>query len=358
MSKKKKSVYAKLIANPGSGNVSGRGKLLEEVTRYLKKMDVDVDVVIAKPKEAAIPIAKRAVKDGYELIIAMGGDDTIEAVIRAIAGSKVRLGMIPVGTANNLAKGLGIPEDIKQACELIAEGRTRKLDVGQVKVGKHRKLPFFELVTIGIIAEIYPDALHARKGRIQAITGVIQKAISHVVNPKITVQMDGESSVSIDTMLAIVTNVPLIGTNMLIAPDTSSDDGLFDVSLFPNFSKAELIGYFNKINNFGIAEDGKIQRYRARKIKIKSSPKLKVMADGVMMGKGTVKIKPHKGVLRVIAPKVGAGIEKPKTLEVKNLPAPVAPAVDKNAEQNHGMHDKEHDERREEVPEIVNENGK
>ena len=133
MSKKQKNIRAKLIANPGSGTSSDRGKLLEQVTRSLKELGVKVDVVVAKPKEKAIPIARKAVKEGYKLIIAMGGDDTIEAVIRGMAGSKARLGIIPVGTANNLAKSFGIPEDVEQVCALIASGHFRKLDMGQVK---------------------------------------------------------------------------------------------------------------------------------------------------------------------------------------------------------------------------------
>ena len=83
MSKKKnKTIQAKLIANPGSGTSSDRGKLLEQVTRYLKDEGIKVDVAIAKPKEKTIPIARKAVKDGYKVIIAMGGDDTIEAIIQ------------------------------------------------------------------------------------------------------------------------------------------------------------------------------------------------------------------------------------------------------------------------------------
>ena len=131
MSKKNNSNRAKLIFNPGSGTDPDRGKLLEQVTRWLKNKGVKVDVAIAKPHEKAIPIARRAVKNGYKVVIAMGGDDTIEAVIRGIAGSKVRLGMIAVGTANNLAKSLGIPEDPNEACELIATGHFRKLDLLQ-----------------------------------------------------------------------------------------------------------------------------------------------------------------------------------------------------------------------------------
>ena len=112
-------------------------------------------------------------------------------------------------------------------------------------------------------------------------------------------------------MLAIVSNVPLIGPNMLVDPDASMEDGLLDVSVYPNFSKAELLAYFAKLMNESNTDDGKIQRYRARKLKIKASPKLEVMADGVMLGKGKVKIKVLPGALRVIAPEVGTGAEKP-----------------------------------------------
>src|SRR5690242_7005983 len=152
MSKKDKTICAKLIANPGSGTSSDRGVLLEKVTRCLKDQGIEVDVAVAKPKEEAIPIARRAVKDGYKIIIGMGGDDTIEAIIRGMAESKARLGIIPVGTANNLAKGFGIPEDPQAACKVIAEGNVRKLDLGVVSVNKGKPLHFFELVTVGIAA--------------------------------------------------------------------------------------------------------------------------------------------------------------------------------------------------------------
>src|SRR5512143_4165765 len=211
MSHKDKKVYAKLIANPGSGNASGRGQLLEQVTRSLKDQGVKVDVAVAKPHEAALPIARRAVKEGYQIIIAMGGDGTVEAIIRGIAGSKARLGIIPAGTANDLAKSLGIPEDPLQACALIADGHFRKLDLDQVRVGQGKKMPFFELVTVGIGAAVYEDALHASTGRLSSLMGAIQTVLAHETKPTITVVMDDDSNVTLETMLAIVSNVPLIG---------------------------------------------------------------------------------------------------------------------------------------------------
>jgi diacylglycerol kinase (ATP) len=340
MSKKSKKVWAKLIANPGSGNATGRGQLLEQVTRSLKDQGVKVDVAVAKPHEAALPIARRAVKEGYKIIIAMGGDDTVEAVIRGMAGSKARLGIIPVGTANDLAKSLGIPEDPLQACALIANGHFRKLDLGQVKVGKGKKLPFFELVTVGIGAAVYEDALHASKGRLSSLMGAIQTVLTHETKPKITVTMDDDSNITVDTMLVIVSNVPLIGPNMLVAPAASLDDGLFDISLYPDFSKSEALAYFTKVANEGHADDGKIQRYRASKVKIKASPKLEILADGILLGKGTVRIKVLPGALRVIAPEVGTGVEKPPQVTGADLPAPVAPAVTSKAPPKNGSQPK------------------
>lgn len=325
MSKNKKPIV-KLIANPGSGKQSGRGKLLEQATTSLKEKGMKVDVAVAKPKEQAIPITKKAIKDGYKVIIAMGGDDTVEAVIRGMAGSKARLGIIPVGTANNLAKSLGIPEDVEAACSLIASGDTRKLDMGLVRVGKGKKFPFFELVTLGIAAAIYPDALRVRKGKLSRVKGLIQTVLSHESRPEMTLIMDGESNVTVESMLAIVSNVPLIGPNMLVDPDASMDDGLFDISVYPGFSKAELLAHFASVTNEKRSDHGKIQRYRAEKIKIKTSPKQEVLADGVMLGKGKVRIKLLPGALKVIAPPAGTGVEKPQEEAGADLPAPVAPA--------------------------------
>ena len=112
---KKQSVVAKLIANPGSGKMAGN-KLLEQVTRSLQDQGLKPDVVLVKPNEKAVPIARKAVRDGYQIVIAMGGDDTIWAVIRGIAGTKARLGIIAAGTENNVARSLGIPEDPRAAC--------------------------------------------------------------------------------------------------------------------------------------------------------------------------------------------------------------------------------------------------
>lgn len=329
MSKKSKPIRALLIANPGSGKVEGKSALFEQVVLDLKAKGIKLDVALAKPNAKATPIARAAVKAGYKLIIAMGGDDTIESVIRGMAKSKTVLGIIPAGTANNLARSLGISEDPKEACTLIAGGQIRKLDLAQVKVGKGKKFIFIDVLTVGIAAAVYTSAIHSvkGKGRLASIKEELYEFLTQPATPQITVEMDGQTNISVETMLVLVANFPLTGMNMLIDPTASTDDGLLDISMFPNIGKAELLAYGVGTLNEGKTDNGKITRYRARKLKIKSAPSLEVMADGVMLGKGTVKIKVLPGVLRVIAPPVGTGLEKPQPASAASLPTPIAPAA-------------------------------
>jgi diacylglycerol kinase (ATP) len=128
-------------------------------------------------------------------------------------------------------------------------------------------------------------------------------------------------------MLVTITNTPVTGIKNLVAPDASMDDGLLDISVYPGFSKAELLNYFIKTANEGTTPDGRIQRYRAKKIKVKTSPKLDISSEGIIVGKGTAWIKLLPGAMRVIAPEVGAGAEKPQEKDVKDMPAPVSPVA-------------------------------
>src|ERR1051326_2780240 len=132
----------KLIANTGSGNPLEANTRIEQVTRCLLDLGVNVDVALAHPAREAVSIAKKAVKKGYSTVIAMGGDGTISAVIRGVVGSDVHLGIIPAGTENDIAASLGIPDDPREACALIASDHTRELDLAQISTKKEKKFVF------------------------------------------------------------------------------------------------------------------------------------------------------------------------------------------------------------------------
>jgi len=329
MSKKNKSIRVKLIANPGAGKASDAANNLKLVTGYLEKNGLKVDVALAKPKEEATPIARRAVKDGYEIVIAMGGDGTIEAVMRGLIGSKVRLGIVPAGTENNIAMSLGISQDLEEACTLIASDNTLKLDVGQVKTRKGKKFVFFEMATIGLSAAIYPDANKVASGKLSSIKDTALTFIHQETRPKVFLTLNDESKIEVTTMLVMVSNTPVFGKNFMVAPEASLQDGLLDISVYPDFSKVELLRYYAAVVDGGYSGDGKVQHYQARKLKVKTSPKLDVMADGVALGRGTVTIKVRPGALRVITTEKTPGLESPQKDAAEILPEPVSPTVEK-----------------------------
>jgi YegS/Rv2252/BmrU family lipid kinase len=325
MSKKDKVIRAKLIANPGAGKPEETPKQLEQAARFLQQHGIEVNVALAKPKEEATPLAKQAVKDGYDMVIAMGGDGTLEAVLRGMVGRKTPMGIIPTGTQNNIAKSLGIPLDLEEACALIASKHIRKIDVGRAKVKNGKKLYFFELTAIGLVAALYPQANKLQDGKLSKLKDVALTLIHQEPEPEVFLTLDDESKVKIKTMLIVVSNAPMFGANFLVAPDASVTDGLLDISVYPDFSKTELLAYYARIRDEGYSPNEKVQRYRASKLEIKTNPKMDVMADGVMLGKGKVEITTKARGVWMITPE--DHVAPPALIKdaAQELPAPVSP---------------------------------
>ncbi len=149
-------------------------------------------------------------------------------------------------------------------------------------------------------------------------------------SPKVFLTLDDESKIEVETMLVMVSNTPAFGKKFLVAPNASLQDGLLDISVYQDFSKAELLGYYAKVMDGGYSGNGKVQRYQARKLQVKSSPKLKVMADGIELGKGTVTVRMRPGALRVITPEKSPDATKPQRDGTAMTSVPVATVAEKN----------------------------
>jgi diacylglycerol kinase (ATP) len=308
---KNRTLHAKLIANPGAGQVMKQASVMEDVTQHLMDHGIQVDVALAHPIREATRAAKKAVKKEYDIIIAMGGDGTLGAVIRGMVGAKARLGIIPAGTANDFALSLGIPEDIKKACALITAGHTRKLDLGRLRTNKTDRFDFFMVTTVGIVSTVFPMIKNVPEGEYAHLTDALKTLFKFNSTPTVHLTLDEQPEIKVETMLVTITNTPLIGLHNLVAPDASLEDGLLDIAVYPDFSKAELLSYFARTADENGPSDAKVQRYRASKIKIKTSPKLDIAAEGLMMGKGKAWIKALPGAIRVFVPEAGIHIEKP-----------------------------------------------
>jgi diacylglycerol kinase (ATP) len=202
--------------------------------------------------------------------------------------------------------------------------------MGQVKTRKGKKFIFFEMATVGLTAAIYPDANKIAGGNLSRIKDAALTFMHQETKPTIFLTLNDESKIEIETMLVMASNTPVFGKNFLVASAASLQDGLLDISVYPDFSKVELLSYFAAVMDGGDSGDGKVRKYQARKIKIKSSPKLDVMADGVALGRGTVTIKARPGALRVITNKNSPDLENPQKDAGETTPKPVSTIVGEN----------------------------
>jgi YegS/Rv2252/BmrU family lipid kinase len=302
MPKSNKRIHAKLIANPGAGQVLDQASLLTKTARCLMDCGLDVDVALERPTKQAARAAKQAVEDGYDLVIGMGGDGTIGGVIRGMVNSGVPLGVIAAGTENDFAHTLGIPDDVEAACQLIASGKTRPVDLGRLKTKKTDRFDFFMVTAIGLVATVFPMIKNIPEGDYSGIMDAVKTLLRFNSSPRIYMELDNQPEIEIETMLVTIANTPLIGLNNLLAPDASLEDGLLDIAVYPGFSKAELAAYFARTVKQIATADDKVQRYRARKIKIRTEPELDIAAEGLMMGKGKARLKALPAALQVIAP--------------------------------------------------------
>jgi diacylglycerol kinase family enzyme len=174
---------------------------------------------------------------------------------------------------------------------------------------------------------MFPEVKRIPKGNLSTLKDAVETFLDYEAKPEVNLSLDGDSKIKVNTMLVTVANTPLIASKNLVAPDASMEDGLFDISVFPDFSKAEVLGYFARTSNEGLRPDGKLQRFRAGKIKVKTTPELDIAADGILLGKGKAVIKMCPGALRVFAPPVDAGAEKTPEEKAEGLPAPLSPYV-------------------------------
>jgi diacylglycerol kinase family enzyme len=186
------------------------------------------------------------------------------------------------------------------------------------------------MATIGFSTAIYPSGDKLISNQSVDSKDDAKTLDNQENKPKIFLTMDDESKIKVETMLVMVSNIPILGKNFRVAPEASLQDGLLDISVYPDFSKDELSNYYAAMQDGGYSGEGNIQHYQARKLKVKSSPKLKVIADGVALGSGTVTIKVRPGALRVITPKKNPDLESSKEDVVEILPQPASPSEEKD----------------------------
>lgn len=272
-----------LIVNPTAGNstITARRMSPEETEHALleglRAYGIEPHLLHTTLEDSGSCLAARAAHEGAELVIAAGGDGTIHAVVNGLVGTASVLGIIPIGTLNNLARSLQIPGTIPAACRAIATGETRAIDVGMIN--EH---VFLEAAGVGLEARLAPAGEEIKHPGILSIIHGILHAVKtffgfKAVRMKIVV--DGGAPRSYRTFQVTICNAPSYALHLQLVPHILMDDGLLDVVVYQNLSKFAYLRHVLSMR-WRRPPPPNIKHLRVRSLRVIPDVPMEIHADG------------------------------------------------------------------------------
>lgn len=276
------------------------------VTRALEALDergFDVTRPIARTR-AALADAIRERKDDVDLVIAGGGDGTLNAVLQGLVETDLPLGLLPLGTANDLAKTLAIPNDLDKACDIIAAGHRHRIDVGKVN-GIH----YFNEASIGLSVTLCRQLTREAKAR-YGVFALFYNAIVLLIKMRrfhALVSQDGSAEFALRTAQLTVGNSRSFGGFI------QNEDGAIDDRLLDLYS----IGFENGVSYLDALvallrrrydEARSVHTRHGKRFEVRTGRKHRIEADGELVTStpAVFEIVPHAVSVFVPAPEVEA----------------------------------------------------
>jgi diacylglycerol kinase family enzyme len=264
---------ARLIINANAGSFTSQVESPEKLVAMLHAHGIQAEIYLKTSSKALHSFVRKAVAKKEALIIAAGGDGTVEDVAFSLIGSHTALGIIPVGNMNNLARALGIPLDIEKACALLGAGLVRQIDVGHIRTADKTIKPYF-LETVGVSVAISAlDGEISKKGPGEEISANFRKML-YVNTSPVQIELDNSEKFETNLKLLTISNAPLNGLNNLIASDAKMDDGLLDLAIYDDLSDLELTKYLQSTANHKSATNSHVHFYHSHRIQIRSCPNI------------------------------------------------------------------------------------
>ena len=298
---RKRSLHAKLIFNPNAGAANEAARKFIEVSVALQAADIQIEPYFIEKDCDLQEVIQGAMEQGIDLFIACGGDGTVSSVARELIGTNTILGIIPTGTQNNIAYSLGISSNIASSVAVIAAGRRKKIDIANCTCGS-KVTHCIEVCSIGLFSSLFPSADDIRHGDFTRIGDFIA-TITTAPPSEIHVLTDNETEMTLSGHVVLVCNMPYILRHFQVGCKDSFEDGRMDVLFFADHSKLDLLRCAIKSAGTDFEQDSRIQHDCVRSITIDTDPPMPIMADGIKIGEGSVKIDVQERALTVLVPK-------------------------------------------------------
>lgn len=277
MTEKKKIIF---VVNPISGT-QGKKAILKWIDERIDRSIYDYSIVRTEYAGHASIIAKEAARDGIDIVVAIGGDGTINEIGRSLVHTNTALGIIPCGSGNGLARHLRIPMDPKAAIEIINQGDKCCIDYGKIN-----NIPFF--CTCGVGFDAFVSLKFADSGKRGLLTYLENTLHESLVYQPETYEIENEEgTMKYKAFLIACGNASQYGNNAYITPQASLTDGLMDITIMEPFTVLDVPSLSFQLFNKTIDQNSRIKTMRAKKIKIHRSKEGVLHFDGdpLMAGK-------------------------------------------------------------------------
>lgn len=265
-----------MIYNPAAGK--GRaGKRLTRVQDLLHKVGFQYELTITEAPGHALALSRRLAEDGCPLVVAAGGDGTINEVINGLMearvnGSRPALGVLPIGTGNDFAYGADIPAGLEDAAAALAANRRRAIDVGRVTGGNFPQGRYFgNGIGMGFDAVVSFEAAKMKrvKGALSYLAAVWNTIFLYSKAPVYEVDLDGRQVRQPFLMISTM-NGRRLGGMFMVAPNGSNSDGLFDVCLAGQVSQLGIVAMVPRFLKGTQAQHPAVEIARARRLHVRA----------------------------------------------------------------------------------------
>jgi len=264
----------KLIANPAArrGNTQ---LIISRTLELLAKRGIAYDLALtAGPKEAGL-IARAACRD-YDVIVAIGGDGTVNEVIQGMVFSDTPLGIIPGGTGNDFVRSLRIPNRLEQAVDIVLAGQTRRIDVGKIN-GTY----FANNIGFGFDAavNITTYSMSSNTGGLSLYLRALVRTLGKYRPVQLAITMNGRT-IDQETFLLSIGNGTTCGGGFKLTPHAKLDDQLLDVTLLKPLPLASLLWHFPKVFLGTIDRASCASLERTTELTVTSNGPVPIQVDG------------------------------------------------------------------------------
>lgn len=291
-------VFRKLFGiRKRSLDISPKGDdFTDKIRKYLNEFGIYPEISETKSSQEATQTAHTCSRQGYDLVVAAGGDGTINAVVNGLAGSRTALGVVPLGTINVYAINLDIPMEIRSACQLIAMGKTRRIDLGKAR-GRY----FTCLAGVGFDAYVVNQADKGLKKALGAAAYILiglKNLIRYRFAP-IRLRIDDQPFVR-RGFIVFIGNGKFYSSNMTISSHAKLDDGMLDVIIMKDRHLLSFLGYVWGFYKGDITDHANVEYHLGKQIRIFRQGRHYIHIDGEPFGRSPVDFNIEPRALTVV----------------------------------------------------------